>query len=32
MTSTAVAALVDTNDLGYRFDARSPEKQKIAIG
>jgi predicted nucleic acid-binding protein len=28
--STAVAALVDTNILVYRFDNRFPEKQKIA--
>ena len=27
---TAVAALVDTNVLVYRFDSRFPEKQKIA--
>jgi predicted nucleic acid-binding protein len=26
-----VAALVDTNVLVYRFDARFPEKQKIAV-
>jgi predicted nucleic acid-binding protein len=29
--STGVAALVDTNVLVYRFDARFPEKQKTAI-
>jgi predicted nucleic acid-binding protein len=29
-TYTAVAALVDTNILVYRFDARFPEKRKIA--
>jgi predicted nucleic acid-binding protein len=30
-TYTAVAALVDTNILVYRFDSRFPEKRKIAI-
>jgi predicted nucleic acid-binding protein len=29
-TSTAVAALIDTNVLVYRFDARFPEKQDTA--
>jgi hypothetical protein len=28
---TGVAALIDTNVLVYRFDARFPEKQKTAI-
>ncbi len=29
-TSTSVAALVDTNILVYRFDARFPDKQEVA--